>query len=177
MRSPCRVPGRDRARQAREGIGVVSARSERWVDEDALQHQLRDLICLAVVGDHVRWVLTDDDELGDWLAEAAPQWRGWAEQVAARLVESQIAPDGRVRSLAKDIPLNWAPDGWLSGKVARPLIAERLTRVVEWARYRHSLAEGADAELLASVATGLEGHLCARETAACTERQRLHHRS
>ena len=111
----------------------MSAHHERWVDENALQHQLRDLICLAVVGDHVRWVLTDDDELGDWLAEAAAQWRGWAEQVAARLVASEVAPDGRVRSLAKDIPLNWVPDGWLSGEAARPLIAERLARVAEWA--------------------------------------------
>ena len=53
----------------------MSARHERWVDENALQHELRDLICLAVVADHLRWVLTDDDELGDWLAEAAREWR------------------------------------------------------------------------------------------------------
>jgi hypothetical protein len=69
--------------------------------ESELQRQLRDLISLAVVGDHVRWVLMDDDELGDWLAEAAGEWRGCAEQVARRLVASDVAPDGRVRSLAK----------------------------------------------------------------------------
>ena len=137
-------------------------RFDRRPGENELQRQLRDLICLAVVGDHVRWVLTDDDELGDWLAEAAPQWRGWAEQVATRLVEAHIAPDGRVRSLAKDLSLNWVPDGWLSGEAARSLVAERLTRVAEWARYRHSQAEGADAELLGSVATGLEAQLSAR---------------
>ena len=143
----------------------MSTQSDRWVDENTLQHQLRDLICLAVVGDHVRWVLTDDDELGDWLAEAGPQWRGWAEQVAARLVASQVAPDGRVRSLAEDIHLNWVPDGWLSGEAARPLIAERLARVAGWARYRHSQAEGADAELLGSVAAGLEAQLRTRRKA------------
>src|SRR5438094_10203795 len=93
----------------------MSARFDRRGDEIALQRQLRDLICLAVVGDHVRWVLTDDDELRDWLAEAAGQWRGWAEQVAAQLVASEVAPDGRVRSLVKDIPLNWVPAGWLCG--------------------------------------------------------------
>lgn len=136
----------------------MSAR-DRWVDESALQHQLRDLLCLAVVGDHVRWAVTDDDELADWLADAAGQWRAWAEQVAARLVASRIAPDGRVRSLAKDIPLNWVPDGWLSGEVARPLIAGRVTRVAEWTRYRLSHADGADAELLAAVASGLEAQL------------------
>ena len=139
----------------------MSAEGGRWVDENALQHQLRDLVCLAVVADHVRWVLTDDDELGGWLAEVAPQWRAWAEQVAARLVASQVAPDGRVRSLAEDIQLNWVPDGWLSGEAARPLVAERLARVAGWARYRHSQAEGADAELLGSVAAGLEAQLAA----------------
>jgi hypothetical protein len=141
----------------------MSPQRERWIDENALQHELRDLICLAVVGDHVRWVLTDDDELRDWLVEAAAQWRRWAEQVATGLVASRVAPDGRVRSLAKDIPVNWVPDGWLSGGAARPLLAERLARVAGWARYWHSQAKGADAELLGTVAAGLETQLCIRK--------------
>jgi hypothetical protein len=142
--------------------------------ESELQRQLRDLICLAVVGDHVRWVLTDDDELGAWLAEAAGEWRGWAEQVATQLVASDVAPDGRVRSLAKDIPLNWVPEGWLSGGDAQRLIAERLALVAESARYRHSQAKGADAELLDLVASGLEAQLRARRRNALihTERER-----
>ena len=47
-------------------------------------------------------------------------------------------------------------EGWLSGETARPLIAQRLGRVAELARYRHAQAEGADAELLDSLATELE---------------------
>ena len=137
----------------------MSARRDRWIDENALQHQLRDLVCLAVVGDHVRWALTDDDELAEWLAEASRAWRGWADRVAAQLAASHVAPDGRVRSLAKDIRVNWVPDGWLSGEAARPLIAGRLTLMAEWARYRHSQTEGADAELLGAVATALEAQL------------------
>ena len=142
--------------------------------ESELQRQLRDLICLAVVGDHVRWVLTDDDELGAWLAEAAGKWRGWAEEVAAQLVASDVAPDGRVRSLAKDIPLNWVPEGWLSGDDARRLIAERLALVAQWALYRHSQAKGADADLLDRVASGLEAQLRARRKSGQihTERER-----
>jgi hypothetical protein len=64
-----------------------------------------------------------------------------------------------VRSLVKDLPLNWVPQGWLSSEDARRLIAARLSRVAEWARYRHSQATGIDAELLAHVAAGLERHL------------------
>jgi hypothetical protein len=113
-------------------------------------------------------VLTDDDELGDWLGEAAGEWRRWAEQVAARLVASDVPPDGRVRSLVKDIPLNWVPEGWLSGTDARRLIAERLALVAEWARSRHSRAKGADAELLDLVAAGLEAQLWATRTSGKT---------
>lgn len=137
----------------------MSPHRDRWIDESALQHELRDLICLATVADHVRWVLTDDTELRDWLAESAAQWRSWAEQVAEQLVTSQIPPDGRVRSLAKDIPVNWVPDGWLSGEAARSLIDKRLEWVVDWARYRHSRAKGDDARLLGAVAAGLEAQL------------------
>jgi len=178
---PRRVPGRDRAPEAREGTRVVSAIHERWMNENALQHELRDLVCLAVVGDHVRWVLTDDDELADWLAEAVQEWRGWAERLAAQLVRSHIAPDGRMRALAKDTRLNWVPDGWLSGEAARTLLAARLAWVVEWAWYRRSQTDSADdAELLDSVATALEAQLrtMMKEAyaAGMLERERHHRR-
>ena len=132
---------------------------DRQASASELQEQLRDLICLAVVGDHVRWVLTDKGELGDWLRKAADQWRGWADRVAVQLAASGIAPDGRVRSLIKDIPLNWVPDGWLSGDDGRRLIAQRLALVAEWARYRESRANGTDHEVFDLVATGLEAQL------------------
>ena len=46
------------------------------------------------------------------------------------------------------------------------MIAERLARVADWARYRHSQATGPDAELLGSVAAGLEAQLFARRKSA-----------
>lgn len=76
----------------------MSARVDRHGGENELQRQLRDLACLAVVGDRVRWVLTRDDELGDWLAQAADQWRRWADEVATRLAASGFAPDECARS-------------------------------------------------------------------------------
>ncbi|HET8776521.1 MAG TPA: ferritin-like domain-containing protein, partial [Candidatus Limnocylindria bacterium] len=92
----------------------MSPRDRQPTDED-LQRQLRDLLTLAVVGDHVRWVLTGPgaSELADWLGDAIPEWRAWADQVAKQLVDAGVAPDGRVRSLARDLTLNWVPDGWL----------------------------------------------------------------
>jgi hypothetical protein len=148
----------------------MSAHFVRRAEENELQRQLRDLICLAVVGDHVRWVVTDDDELADWLAQTTGEWRKWADRVAKQLIASGVAPDGRVRSLAKDISLNWVPDGWLSAERAQRLVAERLAVVAGWARSRHSQANGADAELLEFVSEGLEAQLRARRNIATTER-------
>ena len=79
---------------------------DRGLTADELQAELRDLLCLAVVGDHVRWVTTGDEaaELAEWLADAVARWRALADRVATHLVTLGVAPDGRVRSLAEDIP-------------------------------------------------------------------------
>jgi hypothetical protein len=131
------------------------------VAEDELQQQLRDLLCLAIVGDHVRWVLTDDRdaELAGWLAVASGTWRDWADQVAGQLVVSGVAPDGRVRSLAEDIVLNWVPDGWLAADAARRLLVERLLTVSDWARYRRSQTSGERATVLDVVCSGFAAQL------------------
>jgi hypothetical protein len=126
-----------------------------------LQLELRDLLCLAVVGDHVRWVAKGDDvaELVQWLGGAAVEWRAWADQVAKQLAASGVAPDARVRSLAKDIPVHWVPSGWLEADTARQLVFDRLTSVAGWAGHRRAQATGAAAELLDVVCSGLEAQL------------------
>jgi hypothetical protein len=149
----------------------MSAHFDRRAEESELQRQLRDLICLAVFGDHVRWV-TDDNELDDWLAQAAGEWRSWADCVARQLIASGVAPDGRVRSLARDISLNWVPEGWLSADQARRLVAERLAVVAGWARFRHSQADGADVQLFGFVSTGLDAQLRALRDIATAQRGR-----
>jgi starvation-inducible DNA-binding protein len=124
-----------------------------------LQAELRDLLSLAVVGDHVRWVLTGEGtaELAAWLAEATVRWRALADRVAQQLVTLGVAPDGRVRSLAQDIPLNWVPDGWLRVDEARRLIAVRLHVVAGWAGQRRLQATDADiVRLLDAVSAELE---------------------
>jgi starvation-inducible DNA-binding protein len=123
-----------------------------------LQAELRDLIGLAVVGDHIRWGLVDDqDELADWLADAVAEWRALAERVARRLAALGVPPDGRVRALAEGIPLHWVPDGWLLRDAAERLLAHRLRVVAAWARRRSSQAtDGESAELFDAVAAALE---------------------
>jgi hypothetical protein len=81
---------------------------DRGLADQELQKELRDLLSLAVVGDHLRWVVVGDEagELADWLADAVPQWRALADRVSRHLVTLRVAPDRPVRSLAKDIPLN-----------------------------------------------------------------------
>jgi hypothetical protein len=122
-------------------------------------------------------VLTGDGaaELGDWLADASAAWRAWADQVAKQLAAFGVAPDGRVRSLAKDLPLNWVPEGWLAAQTGRRLVADRLVTVTERARYRRSQTEGARAEVLDIVSSGFEAQLQAlREMAVSwAERERL----
>ena len=126
---------------------------------EALQDELRDLLSMAVAGDHVRWVVVGDGtaELADWLAEAVPQWRAAADRVAKHMVTRGIAPDGRLRSLATDIPVHWVPDGWLNADEGRRLVADRLASLAEWAHYRRSRATDPETEqLLDAVASILE---------------------
>ena len=55
---------------------------------EELQGELRDLLCLAVLGDHVRWVVRGDasGELVDWLANISVNWvpDGWLRPDEAR---------------------------------------------------------------------------------------------
>jgi DNA-binding ferritin-like protein len=117
-----------------EGKSLMAGRAE-WALGDELQDELRDLLSLAVVGDHVRWVLKGDEhgEFAHWLVDATGQWREWADQVAKRLITLGVAPDGRVRSLVKDVPINWVPDGWLQFNEAQQLIGDRLNQLAGWA--------------------------------------------
>ena len=135
--------------------------------DDDLQRELRELVCLAVLGDHVRWVLTEDDgSLAAWLAEAIPEWRALADQVAKHLILLGVPPDGRVRALAGDISLSWVRDGWLRRDEAEKLLGGRVRLLASWARLRRSQATDPDvAQLLETVSTALERLPCPRHAA------------
>ena len=128
------------------------------------QDQLRDLLCLAVVADHVRWVLRGEgiSDLVSWLAATAGQWRAWADAVALEMVDAGFAPDGRVRALASDIPFNWVPDGWLDLSEGQQLLSSRVGKVAGWARERSTEATSPEErDVLEEIAAGLEAQLAA----------------
>jgi hypothetical protein len=96
-------------------------------------------------------------DLAEWLAGATSQWRAWADQLAKHLVTLGVAPDARLRSVAKDIPVHWVPEGWLRADDAARLVVERLGSLAGWARYRQSRAtEPETVRLLESVSSGLD---------------------
>jgi starvation-inducible DNA-binding protein len=140
--------------------------SDRGLADEELQDELRDLLALAVAGDHLRWVVVGDEaeELAEWLADAVLQWRVLADRVSQRLVSLGVAPDRRVRSLARDISLHWVPAGWLRPDEARQLVAYRLRTLGEWACYRQSQATDPDTvQLLDAVCLSLEAQTRAAE--------------
>lgn len=66
-------------------------------------------------------------------------------------------PTVGVRSLAKDVPFNWVPDGWLDLDEARQLMGDRLSKVAGWAQARCSqVSDRETGQLLDTVCAGLE---------------------
>jgi starvation-inducible DNA-binding protein len=146
----------------------MTEHSDRNLADEELQEVLRDLLALAVVGDHLRWVVVGDEggELADWLADAVSQWRALADRVSQYLVALGVAPDRRVRSLAKDISLHWVPAGWLRPDEARQLVVHRLATLGEWACYRKSQATDPDtAQVLDVVCSSLKAQARAADLA------------
>lgn len=126
---------------------------------DDVQEELRNLLRLAVVGGHVRWVLKGEgsSDLAAWLWEAVSQWRAWAEVLAERMVQVDVVPDGRVKTLARDITRQWVPPGWLSVGDARNLLVIRLSELIERTKVCGALtAADEDRSQLADLESGLE---------------------
>ncbi len=141
----------------------MTDRSARVIDPQGLQEVLRDLLRLAVVGDHVRWVLSGEgsSDFAKWLSEAVSQWRDWAEKLAKYMTKLDIAPDGRVKTLARDATRQWVPVGWLTTAEARGLLLPRLDELIKWTEEQRSTAIGSDdTSPLAEVESGLRTQMC-----------------
>lgn len=114
---------------------------DRGLAVEELQEEVRDPLGLTVVGDHVRMLLVGDEvaELDEWAADAVPQGRALAGEVAIHVAALAAAPDRRVRSLAK-VALHWAPEAWLRSDEAGRRVADRVGAPAGWACSRKSQA-------------------------------------
>lgn len=129
---------------------------------EGLQEVFRDLLRLAVVGDHARRAIRGEgsSEVAEWLRVAVPQWRDWAEVLARHMTNVDIAPDGRVKTLARDITRQWIPAGWLTVRDATNLLATRLTELVMWTHALQSTTAGSEeACSLAEIESGSRAQL------------------
>lgn len=80
-----------------------------------LQGEPTDPRALAVVSDH-----DDGRMLAQWLSASGAGWRTWADRIAGHVVSLGIAPNGRARALAEDVPWNWVPPpgAWMATRRA-----------------------------------------------------------
>jgi starvation-inducible DNA-binding protein len=129
----------------------------------ALQESLVELIDLSLQAKHYHWNVTGQDFRGVHLQldEITDQVRLWYDEVAERLATLDVAPDGRLSTIAATSPLPAAGGGWQRDVEAVVAMRDRLTEVA--GRIERRAAESFDADLvtqglLLEIAGGLAKH-------------------
>jgi starvation-inducible DNA-binding protein len=129
----------------------------------ALQDSLVELIDLSLQAKHYHWNVTGQDFRGVHLQldEITDQVRLWYDDVAERLATLDVAPDGRVGTLATASPLPAAGEGWQRDVDAVTAMRDRLTDVA--ARIERRAGEIGESDLvtqglLLEIAGGLAKH-------------------
>jgi starvation-inducible DNA-binding protein len=97
----------------------------------ALQATLIELIDLSLQAKHYHWNVTGQDFRGvhQQLDEITDQVRLWYDEVAERLATLDVAPDGRLGTIAATSPLPAAGEGWQRDVDAVTVMRDRLTEV------------------------------------------------
>lgn len=97
----------------------------------ALQDSLVELIDLSLQAKHYHWNVTGQDFRGVHLQldEITDQVRLWYDDVAERMATLDVAPDGRLSTLATTSPLPAAGEGWQRDVDAVTVMRDRLTEV------------------------------------------------
>ncbi len=97
----------------------------------ALQESLVELIDLSLQAKHYHWNVTGQDFRGVHLQldEITDQVRLWYDDVAERMATLDVAPDGRLATLAATSPLPTAGEGWQRDVDAVTAMRDRLTEV------------------------------------------------
>jgi len=97
----------------------------------ALQDSLVELIDLSLQAKHYHWNVTGQDFRGVHLQldEITDAVRLWYDDVAERLATLDVAPDGRLGTLAAASPLPVPGEGWQRDVDAVTAMRDRLTDV------------------------------------------------
>jgi starvation-inducible DNA-binding protein len=97
----------------------------------ALQESLVELIDLSLQAKHYHWNVTGQDFRGVHLQldEITDQVRLWYDDVAERMATLDVAPDGRLATLAATSPLPTAGEGWQRDVDAVTAMRDRLTEI------------------------------------------------
>jgi starvation-inducible DNA-binding protein len=128
----------------------------------ALQASLVELIDLSLQAKHYHWNVTGQDFRGVHLQldEITDQVRLWYDEVAERLATLDVAPDGRLATLAATSPLPAAGEGWQRDVDAVTAMRDRLTDIA--ARIERRAADIGDdlvtQGMLLEIAGGLAKH-------------------
>lgn len=129
----------------------------------ALQDTLVELIDLSLQAKHYHWSVTGREFRGVHLQldEITDAVRLWYDEVAERLATLDVAPDGRLATIAEHTPLPAAGGGWQRDVDAVTVMRDRLGEVAS--RIEQRAAEVGDGDLvtqgiLLAIAGGLQKH-------------------
>jgi len=129
----------------------------------ALQDSLVELIDLSLQAKHYHWTVTGQEFRGVHLQldEITDQVRLWYDDVAERLATLDVAPDGRLATVAAGTPLPAAGKGWQKDVDAVTVMRDRLGEVA--GRLERRAGEIGDSDLvtqgiLLDIAGGLQKH-------------------
>ena len=136
---------------------------DRTSTATALQDSLVELIDLSLQAKHYHWNVTGQDFRGVHLQldEITDQVRLWYDDVAERLATLDVAPDGRLGTLAATSPLAVPGEGWQRDVEAVTAMRDRLTDVAT--RIERRAGEIGESDLvtqglLLEIAGGLAKH-------------------
>ena len=136
---------------------------DRTSTATALQDSLVELIDLSLQAKHYHWNVTGQDFRGVHLQldEITDQVRLWYDDVAERLATLDVAPDGRLGTLAATSPLAGRGEGWQRDVEAVTAMRDRLTDVAT--RIERRAGEIGESDLvtqglLLEIAGGLAKH-------------------
>jgi starvation-inducible DNA-binding protein len=129
----------------------------------ALQHSLVELIDLSLQAKHYHWTVTGQEfrSVHLQLDEITDAVRLWYDEVAERLATLDVAPDGRLATVASNTPLPAAAGGWQRDVDAVAAMRDRMGEVAS--RIERRAAEIGDGDLvtqgmLLEIAGGLQKH-------------------